>query len=208
MLEWPYVSSTIIQLDKSIPRVSEADLTIDDFGPIAMLGNTLYSNAAVFDVIGDVSVLTPSNRRRDPHHEHEHHGYDFHGHGGCLVHSSHHGGSFAGPASGHPTSHSPQSSFHNPGDGYCYSANIMFGPDHDHHHPHYLFTTHGDHHHEPGASLCYHNGKLDFHEHHHEPHHEHHHGPHPGEHHDHHHHVSVPFNPIYGVSYDIAVSYS
>lgn len=184
-------------------------MNLDNYDPIVSVGNTVYTSSAVFDVNGDVSIVTSESeaRKRSPHnhHHHEHHYTHFHGHGGCMTYSSHHSSGFSsGTTTGsYPSSLSPCSAFGTPHDGFTFTSDIIFGHDHHHHgHNHYLFTTHGNHYHSPGSSLCYNNHHLTFHVHEHHGHHDHHH------HDEHHHHeVKIDFHPQPGHTYTVTATY-
>ena len=202
-------------------HIPVANMTLDSYEPIAQLGNTIYTAAAVLEVIGDVEVIQPSSvsrRRRDDHHHDDHHDdhhhMHFHHDGGCVQYSDSLNAGFSGSSSSsHPASHSSCSAFSKPRDGFAYSADVTVGDHHSHKKDHCLFDVKGD----PEMSLCFHDNKLTFKLHEHHPHPGH--GGHPssphgapGGHHDHEHEhhkleMEVNFNPQPGTQYNIAVSY-
>ena len=177
--------------------VTAENVTIDNYEPILKLGNTLYTQAAVFDVTGDIDMGdSDSDRRR-----HTTVGgpfYNFFGTGGSMSFSPSGNDAFSGASgSGHPSSHGPCSAFSAPMNGFSQSSDVMFGENHNHDERHYMFSTHNDYHHSPGTSLHYENNMLNMHVHY----------PSPFGNHDNHYHVTVPFWPTAGEAYNFGASF-
>lgn len=173
-------------------------MTIDSYEPIVKIGNTIYTKAAVFDVIGDVEMgETDSDRRR--HLPFGGPFFSFKGFGGCMSFSPNSNNAFSNPSGfGHPSSNSPCSAFQSPFNGFSHSSDVMFGINHDHQEPHYMFSTHNDFHFSLGSSMYYQDNTLNLHI------------------HfpfnifgamDQHFHVSAPFTPLPDVSYNFGCSF-